>query len=265
MPALRSEWTKTRSLRTTGLLGIVLVAGTMLLTVLWCSGVSTEGGSGLPCLPRGGDEDVVRNSLGGIYLGQIAVVAFATLAITSEYATRTISSTFMGVPRRHDVLLAKAGVISGLVLVAGLAVSTAAFLVGQPLLHGNGFTCANGYPIVSLADTIALRAVTGTALYLLAVALLSLGVGALLRHTAGAITTTLGLLYIPMVIAALLPASVAHRIEQIGPMTAGLAVQQTVERTDNVPLAPWAGLAIAFTWAIGALVAGAIRVRYSDA
>jgi ABC-2 type transport system permease protein len=264
MPGLRAEWTKTRTLRTNALLAIVLVAGTLLLTVLWCSGTSTQGG-GPPCLPRFGDEDVVRNSLGGIYLGQIAVVAFATLAITSEYATRTISATFIGVPRRERVVLAKAVVLTGIVLVAGLAVSTGAFLVGQPLLHGNGFTCANGYPLVSLTDASAFRAVTGTALYLLAVALLSLGVGALFRHTAAAITTTLGLLYIPTIVSVLLPASVAHHVEQIAPMTAGLAVQQTVARTDNVPLAPWAGLTIAFAWALLALAAGTLSVRLRDA
>jgi len=264
VPELRAEWTKTRSLRTNALLAIVLVGGTILLTVLWCSGTSTEGG-GPPCLTRFGDEDVVRNSLGGIYLGQIAVVAFATLAITSEYATRTISATFVGVPRRQRVVVAKAAVIAGVVLVSGFAVSAAAFLVGQPLLHGNGFTCANGYPLVSLTDANALRAVIGTALYLLAVAWLSLGLGALFRHTAAALTITLGVLYIPTIVAVLLPASVAHRVEQIAPMSAGLAVQQTVARADNVQLAPWVGLAIAFVWAFAALAAGAFSVRLRDA
>jgi hypothetical protein len=51
-----------------------------------------------------------------------------------------------------------------------------------------------GYPAVTLADHDALRAVLGTGVYLGLLAVFALGVGAVLRHTAGAITVVLAAL-----------------------------------------------------------------------
>jgi ABC-2 type transport system permease protein len=114
------------------------------------------------------------NGLSGVLFGQFAVVAIATLAATGEYATGTMRSTLSTVPKRSAVLAAKASVVGVLCLAAGLVASLAAFLVSQPVLHGNGFVPEQGYPIVSLADEPALRAVVGSGLYLALVGLLSL-------------------------------------------------------------------------------------------
>ena len=82
-------------------------------------------------------------------------------------------------------------------LAVGLATSVACFLVGQWILRGNGFNYEGGYPAVTLADGEAFRAVVGSAVYLGILALFSLGVGAIARHTAGAITVVLAAVLAP--------------------------------------------------------------------
>jgi ABC-2 type transport system permease protein len=116
--------------------------------------------------------------------------------------------------------------------------------IGGALLTGNGYTPENGYPARSLADPLVWRAVGGTAVYLTALALLSLGVAALLRHTAAAISVIVALLFVPLIAASLLSGTASDRMLQISPMTAGLAVQRTVETApDRVPITSGSGSA----------------------
>jgi ABC-2 type transport system permease protein len=162
------------------------------------------------------------------------------------------------------VVAAKIGVVGAIAFVVGLAASAASFLAGQPILHGNGFTVANGYPAASLADEPTARAVAGTALYLVAVALLALGTGLILRRTGSAIAAVLVLLYVPTMVALTLPADVRDVVQSVAPMSAGLAVQRTVDRFDSVPVGPWAGLGVAGAWAAAVLLAAAWFVRNRD-
>jgi ABC-2 type transport system permease protein len=258
---LRAEWTKLRTVRSTTWTLLSLVVLTVGLSAFVCSALSTRGGS--PGHP--GDEDVVLNSLSGVVLGQVAAVALGVLAVTAEYATGLIRTTFTVVPRRSSVLLAKAAVISVCLLGAGLLASVAAFAVGQPILHGNGFIYDNGYPAASLSDGSTLRAVGGSALYLTLLGLFGLGVGAVLRHTAFALTVVLGLLFIPFMVALTLPPDVAAPLQRVAPMTAGLAVQRTVMRADSVPIGEWAGLGVVALWVAGALLLAVLVVTRRDA
>jgi ABC-2 type transport system permease protein len=259
--ALRAEWTKLRTVRSTTWAGAALVVGTIGLSALTCVSTSTEGGS--PASP--GDDDIVLFSLAGVYLGQIAVVALSTLAITSEFGTGLIRSTFTAMPRRRTVLLAKAAVVTSLTLVLGIATSTVSFLVGQALLHGRGYVYENGYPAASLADGPTLRAVVGTGIYLGTLALLGLGVGTIVRHTAGAVSAVLAVLFVPQIMIGLLSDEAADVIQRATPMSAGLSLQQTTARADNVPIGPWAGLAVAGAWAGAALLTGLWLVHRRDA
>jgi ABC-2 type transport system permease protein len=259
---LASEWIKLRSIRSTTWSLAALVGLTLALSALICASSST---SGCPPGTAGCDDDIVELSLGGVYLGQFAVAALAVMAISSEYATKMIRTTFTATPRRRTVLSAKAAAIGALVLAAGLLTSLAAFFLGQALLAGNGYTAAGGYPAASLGDGSTLRAVVGTGLYLAALALLSLGVGAILRHTAAAITTVLGLLWVPLIAVSLLPQDVGLQVARFCPMTAGLAIQRTVERADSVPIAPWAGLGVFCAYAGAALLAAFWRIDARDA
>ena len=162
------------------------------------------------------------------------------------------------------MLAAKAAVVGGLVLAVGLV--TCALVVprsGSRLLSGNGYTEANGYAGVSGATV--LRGVAGTAVYLAALALLSLGVGAILRHTAAAISTVLALLWVPLIVVSMLPMDLGLKIARFCPMFAGLAIQSTVERADNIPISPGAGLALFCVYAAAALADGFWLLARRDA
>jgi ABC-2 type transport system permease protein len=257
MRVVRAEWTKLRTIRSTRWTLLAIFA----LTVV--PGAALAAGSESIPPGGGGDNDLVRDSLVGVYLAQFAVVAFAVLAITSEYTTRMILATFAAVPRRARVLVAKALLVGGIVLIVALATVTTAFVVGQQLLRDSGYS-PPGYPAWSLDDGPAQRAVLGSALFLSALALLSLGVGAIVRHTAPAITSLLALLFVPLVVAPLLPERARELMQQATP-GAGFAVQQTLPRDDALPIGPWTGLGVTFAWAAGALLLALILIRRRDA
>jgi ABC-2 type transport system permease protein len=222
-----------------------------------CASHTTEGTG------PGAGQDVVMLSQFGMYFGQLAAMTFAVVAMTSEYGTGLIRTTFAATPRRPTVLAAKALVVAAPVLVIGLAASFVSFFVGQAILHGNGFTAANGYPAASLADGDTLRAVIGTGLYVTAVAWLALGVGAILRHTAMAITVMAGLVFLPVIAASILGESAADWIERLCPTVSGFAVQATTDQ--EFAIAPLAGLGVTFAYAAAALLAAFWLIQRRDA
>ena len=261
LQALRAEWVKLRTVRSTYWSLLLLGGISVLFTALTCWGSETEGGS--PGFP--GDNDIVLDSLVGVWFGQIAAAVLAVLAITSEYSTRMIRTTFAANPRRRTVLGAKAAVVVGVVLAVGLATSVACFLVGQWILRGNGFNYEGGYPVVTLADGEAFRAVVGSAVYLGSLALFSLGVGAIARHTAGAITVVLAAVLAPVIAIGFLPENLAEPLEKFSLMGAGLAVQQTVERPDSIPIGPAGGLLVVTAYGAAALLVALWTIGRRDA
>jgi hypothetical protein len=185
--------------------------------------------------------------------------------MTSEYGTRMIWASLAAIPRRRAFVASKALVVGAIVLVFGLVTTVACFLVGQALYRRNGFTYENGYPHVSLSDGEPLRAVLGCAAYLTLLAVFALGVGAIVRHTAGAITLVLALVLAPVIAIGFLPDNVAEWVERVSLMPAGLAMLQTVERPDNIPLEPWAGLVVVSAYAVGTLCLALWLVARRDA
>jgi ABC-2 type transport system permease protein len=254
--ALRMEWTKLRSVRGTTWSLLALAGLTIAFGAVSSSTSHTEGGA--PGQPVG-DEDIVMVSLAGLYFAQIAVVAFGVLAMCSEYATGTIRPTFVANPRRREVLGAKMAIVGGLVLAVGAAAILVAFYLGQAILHGNGFTSDNGYPAATLGDADTLRTVAMVAVYPVALALLSLGVAAIVRHTATAISVLLGVLFVPWIVAALLPERLGHALQESTPM-AGLAAQE-----HGAPIGPWTGLGATVAWAVAAVVLALWLIGRRDA
>lgn len=259
--ALRAEWVKLRTVRSSTWSLLAFFGISVLFTALLCGGSDTEGGS--PSQP--GDNDIVLESLAGLWFGQIAGAVLAVLAITSEYSTGLIRTTLAAAPRRRRVLVAKTSVVGMVVLVIGLATSVTCFIVGQALLRRNGFTYENGYPAASLGDGATLLAVAGSGFYLAALAVVALGIGAILRHTAGAITTVLTLVFAPVIAISFLPESLGGWVEKTSLLPAGLAVQQTVERPDNIPLGQWAGLGVVSAYAAVALTVALWLITRRDA
>ncbi|MFJ4778288.1 ABC transporter permease [Streptomyces sp. NPDC088762] len=184
--ALASEWTKMVSVRST-----LFTLGSLLLTVI---------GFGLLFISQSTDREFVGISfttpaLFGLLVGQIAVMVLGVLTITSEHATGLVRTTFTAAPDRYRVLTAKYLVFS---LTAFLTTALAVFVVGvsAAIVHdgsGSGSHAAGEW----------LGALAGC-LYVTLLGVLALAVGALVRHSAGAIAVMLGLVTLPPVIGAML-------------------------------------------------------------
>jgi ABC-2 type transport system permease protein len=257
---LHAEWTKLRTVTSTGR----LLLGTVLLTLA----VSAAAAATVSCPPAGcdyADYDTAQISLFGVQLGQAIVAILAVLAISGEYGTGMIRTTLAAMPRRTTVLAAKAVVLTGLTLAAGTLAAGASVLAGRLILPGNGFTPAHGQPLLSLADGPTLRAAAGSVLYLALIALLSLGVAAAVRDSAVAVGSVLGLLYLfPVVILMVSDQDWQRLLWRISPMNAGLAIQATTHLS-SLPLSPWAGLGVLAVWAAAALLGGGLLLRLRDA
>jgi ABC-2 type transport system permease protein len=254
---LHAEWTKLRTLASTGWLLLAAVA----LTAAVSAGISATA----TCPSGGCPVDPAKLSLTGVQVGQAVVAIIAVLAITGEYSTGMIRITLTAMPRRQTVLAAKAALVGGMTVAAGTIAVLVSVLAGRLILPGHGFTPAHGYLPLSLGNGPVLRAACGSVLYLALIALLSLGVATAVRDSAVAIGMVLALLYLfPIVTGVVTNPSWHRHLEQISPMTAGLDIQATTG-LGSLPLSPWAGLGVLAAWAAGALLAGGLLLRLRDA
>ena len=255
--ALQAEWTKLRTIAATGWLLLGAVVLTVALSAVVALAVTyTSTGSG---------EDITKLSLAGIYVGQAIVAVFAVQSISGEYSTGMIRVTLTAIPRRPTFLAAKAAVLTALIVAAGAVAVLGSVLAGRLIIPNNGFTAAHGYAPLSLTHGLTLRAAAGTVLYLALIALLSLGVGTAVRESAVAIGIVLGLLYVFPILAALVSdPQLKRHLQQIAPMTAGLAIQATTNLR-HLPIAPWAGLGVLAAWATAALLTGGLLLTVRDA
>ena len=251
MTFLRAEWTKLRTSPGT----VWLLLGAVATAV----GVSAAAAATISCPTGRCDVDPTRLSLTGVQLGQVVVAILAVLAIGGEYSTGMVRVTFTAMPRRAAVLAAKAAVLTGVVTVAAMVMVLACVLAGRLILP------RQHAPRPSLVDGTALRATAGSVLYLALIALLSLGLATAVRSSAAAIGIVLGLLYaFPIVAQAVTDPHWRRHLQQIGPVTAGLAIQATTH-LDSLPIGPWQGLGVLAAWATGALLAGGLLLRLRDA
>jgi ABC-2 type transport system permease protein len=259
--AMHAEWTKLRTVPSTAWLVLAAIAFTVALSVALAASINTKHcPSPTTCL-----DDLPKVSLFGVRLGQVAVVVLGVLAMTNEYATRMIQTTLAASPRRWLVLATKMAVVTAAALTAGIIGVAGSLLAGRSILPGNGFTASNGYHLLSLADEPTRRAAIGTVLYLGLIALFSLGVGAIVRDTAGAITLVLSVLFMfPMIAMFVNDARWHDRLEKYAPMTAGLNIQAT-RALDQLAIGPWAGLGVLAAYAGAALVGGLLVFRFRDA
>jgi ABC-2 type transport system permease protein len=234
--ALHAEWTKART--APGMLPLLL--GIVAATVGLSAAVDTC--SGPACGP-----DLPKLSLTGVQSGQAVVAIFAVVVMGDEYRTGMIAATLTAVPRRLTVLAAKAVVVMGTVLASALIGICGCLIVGRLLLPPHA---------------VPVRAVVGSVLYLVLVALLSLGAAAALRSSAAGIGTVLALLYAaPVVTMAVTDPTWQRHLLQAAPASAGLAVQATTEAV----IGPWKGIGVLALWSLGALLAGALVLKHRDA
>jgi ABC-2 type transport system permease protein len=255
--ALHAEWTKQRTVAATYWLLLGVIALTVALGAVVALAVTYSS--------TGSGQDITKLSLAGVYIGQAIVAILAVMTITGEYSSGMIRVTLTAIPHRSSALAAKATILTALVLAAGAVAVLASVLAARWILPGNGFTAAHGYQVLSLSNGPTLRAAAGSVLYLALIALLSLGIATAVRDSAVAIGIVLGLLYLFPILAHLATnPHLARRLEELGPMSAGLAIQATTNLR-HLPIGPWAGLAVLAAWAAAALLAGGLLLKLRDA
>jgi ABC-2 type transport system permease protein len=252
---LRSEWTKFRSLRSTGwtlLIALVLMIGIgAAFSAVNASQYHTFTPSQIASF------NPVSVSLTGTAFAVIAFGVLGVLMMSGEYGTGMIRSSLTVVPRRLPVLWAKLGVFAASAFAASLAASFAAFFIGQALLSGHGLG-------VSLGSPGALRSVVGAALYITVGGLIGVALGALLRSTAAGIATFAGAFFVVPPLASLLPSSVSDHLTKYLPSDAGSALWGGAQDAAHA-LSPWTGFAVLCGYAVVLIAAAAWRLRRSDA
>lgn len=255
--AIGAEWTKLRTLANTWWLLSGIVGVTVAVSVVVAASTHVSAGAA-------GSQDPTKLALIGVAVGQAVVAIFAVLTVTEEYGSGMIHLTLAAVPRRELLLAAKVLNVVGLTLLAALPALAGCLMAGRLLLPAAGLDPAHGYPLVALAGASTLRAAGGSVLYLGLLAALSVGVATVVRDTAVSTGVVLALLYLPPLLAHLVSGDLQRKLEQIAPMSAGLAIQST-RNLRALPISPWGGLGVLAVWAAGALVLGVAALRLRDA
>lgn len=181
--AFASEWTKIRSVRSTLWTLGTMIALLLVVGVLTAFGVSRSG--------RAAGEEVLSLGFFGVLLGSICVITLGVLTIASEFGTGMIRTTLTACPSRSRVLTAKAVVFFLLVFVITTVTATVVAML-QTAIVGSTASASGG-------DW--LRATVGVGLYTALLGLLSLGIGTVVRHSAGAITIMIAIVLLPLVMA----------------------------------------------------------------
>ena len=228
---LHAEWIKLRSLRSTWYTLACLAVVGLGITAL------TAGSAGAEYAAASAEErqawDPTARSLISYILAQLIIGVLGILVVTSEYATGLMQTTLIATPRRTRLLAAKAVLVASVALAAGQTLMFAAFLLGQALLSTQDVPGAN------LGDPGVLSAVTGGGVYLAAIALLAAGLGTIMRATAGAIATLVGIVFLVPAVSALFP-SWLQGVFAFWPSLGGSAVISTVP--DPAFPHPWMNL-----------------------
>jgi ABC-2 type transport system permease protein len=248
---LRSEFTKIRSVRSTWLTLAAFVAGSLLIALAATAGNRRNVGQA--------SFDPTVNSLAGtIYFGELVIVVTGALVISSEYGTRMIGTSLAAMPRRGVLYAAKAIALACVTLVVALVTSFASFFVGQAAL-------ASTHAGASITSPGALRAVLLAAIFVTCCALLGFGLGAVIRHSAGAIAALFGLLFVVPLVSNALPASAQRDLVRWLPGNSVLYQIVAAKPTGaHDVFGAYGELAVFAGYAVIAVAAGALLFRRRD-
>jgi ABC-2 type transport system permease protein len=208
-----SEWTKLRSLRSTrwSLLAGVLL--TVLFPILFAALTSSHWGS-MSAHERA-DRHPLDIALAGVNISQLAIAVLGVLVVTGEYSTGMIRSSFAAVPKRLPVLWAKTGVFAVVAFLLMLPPVLIAFFASQAILSRHQILQ------ISFSHPGVARSVIGGAVYLMLVGIFALGIGAIVRNTAGAIAAFAGIFFVIPPLMNILPSSWNDAISKYLPGEAG--------------------------------------------
>jgi hypothetical protein len=249
--ALAFEWTKLRSVRSnywTLLIASIVSVGSAAFVAQSISAAPHRAATG-PISP------LTASFLGYAEYAVLPVTILGVLAFTSEFSTGLIRTTFVALPRRWTVLAAKAAVTGMATLLAGEALAFGSFLLTQAILSGHHEGLSVSRPGVA-------GAVLAAGLFMPACVLLGLGLGAIIRHTAGAIAAAVGVIYLLAVVCLFLPSPWR---QDIGRFTLAFAAYQVTA------LHPQAGLfsagvsmVVLISWPIAILLVAALVLVRRD-
>ena len=254
LAVVRSEWTKLRTVRSTMWALLITVVSTVGFGVLLTAIVVGQWDKRSIAEIRGFDP--LLYSCAGLNVAQLCIGVLGVLVMTSEYGTRVIRLTFGATPQRRLVLWAKVLTFSLVVAVVSLVSCVTVFFICQANL-------AAKHAGVSIADPGVLRAVLGGAVHMVLVGAIAVGVGAIVRHTAGAVAILFGVLLIIPGLVQLLPAPWNDDITRYLPNSAGAAMSAIV-RFPNL-LAPFGGFLVLSAYALATLVVASTVLDRRDA
>jgi ABC-2 type transport system permease protein len=263
---LRGEWIKFWSVRsTTWTLSIFVLATVGLVVLISLAFVNVPGpeDGGPPSGTAGNPLDPLSIA---VTLAQLALAVLGALTITSEYTTGMIRSSLTAVPKRLPVLWSKAVVL--VISVFGFALVAVALSVALQWL----FFDSKNFSI-DVTDPEMIRPLVGTAVYLATIALFSFALGALLRHSAAALATVLGLLLVAPILFSAIPWEPLQWANPFLPGVAGQQLTQTNEQLASaaalsdigVDLSAWQGYGVLVVWVVVVLGVSAILLKKRDA
>ena len=257
--AIRSEWIKLRTVR-----GAWIGLGTVIVMLVGLGAIAAAVSSGSVSGPEEGggpgefgEGDPLTIALTGANFAVLLAGILGAMAGAREYGSGMIGATIAAVPRRWQVVVAKAVVLTGVVLATSLIGVLAAFGAGMGILS------AGDEATVALTDDEVLGSLLGMAGYLTAIALLGLALGILLRNAAGGIGVVVGaVLILPTLAGALLPASLDPVLQYL-PSSAAAAFTTVTGAGDSV-LGATAGALVLTAWVAAALGAAVLAITRRD-
>ncbi len=248
-----SEWTKLRSVRSTRWSLFVAMLLTIGFPILASSVISSHWGSRSPA--ERAHFNALDPALVGSQIAQLAIGVLGVLVITAEYSTGMIRASFTAVPKRLPVLWAKAVVFAAVTFVLMLPSVLIAFFSSQSILSAHHVNLAWSHPGVA-------RAVIGAALYLTVIAVLTLGLGTIIRNTAGGIAAFAAIFFVLPPLLNVLPTSWNDAITPYLPSNAGRAILSITH--DPHSLAPWTGFGLFTAYALATLAVAAVLLVRRD-
>jgi ABC-2 type transport system permease protein len=254
--ATRMEWLKLRSLRSARWITFITVAAVIGLGVAVLS--YYPGHWAHMSAAARANFDPTNNGFAGMAIAQLAIGVAGVLVITGEYSSGSIRSTLAAIPNRSLLLTAKAAVFGTAALVLGELTALMAFGINEYVV------LTAPAPHASLGQPGPLRAVLMLGAYLALVGLMGLGLGAVIRHTAGAIAALVAVvLAIPLVLQ-VFPASVRNAAAKYFPTLIAENSLGAVKPVLN-SLPAWPGFGLLCGYAAALLVIGGWLFTRRDA
>jgi ABC-2 type transport system permease protein len=250
---LQSEWTKIKSVRSTiwtlALAFIVTVALGAVICLVFNNTYDDLSDSDKATF------DPTNTAFFGMSLGQLALIVFGVLVISSEYSTGMIRTSLAAVPQRGMFYFCKVAVAGMLALVVGMATSFLTFFLGQALL---------GSHKAQIGDPGVLRAVFGAGLYMTLLVLLCVGAASMLRSPMLGLGILMPFFFLVSPILSAVPK--VKKVARYFPDQAGQKIMTVVPDPDShTSYGPWGGIAIMAVWVAVALLGGYAVLAKRDA